>query len=186
LVLLGGNNGGLATAPPFFKAVYEACRDGVVEVGREAMTETGLGAIERRGGGTVGGAVGGDEGLEAVENLRSILPFSLVGDTGVLRALGFFGTGGAGLRLMEGVDDIDSDRTEGGGGTERAIGEMSICWVGRLGGNFGADSLSPGGGRLRCGGLAETLEGLDGWSTLIQSGSSLGANGFGGRFGFGM
>jgi hypothetical protein len=109
----------------------------------------------------------------------------------VLSRLGFFGlTGGAGLRCAADVLD-DNECTEGEGESDgREDGGFSLAVL-RRGGSCGVPFASKGSGSLRGAVLEATLEDLvtleDGvtLSTLTQSGSSLGVNGFGDRAGFG-
>jgi hypothetical protein len=67
-------------------------------------------AIDRRGGGTLGG----DTAVETIDSRRSFSLSILLGEAGVLSVLGFLGIGGAGLRCVEDTDDIERDRMEGG------------------------------------------------------------------------
>jgi hypothetical protein len=111
--------------------------------------------------------------------------------------LGFFGTGGAGLRIViDEMDAVDGERlTELDGSTDRvsALGGV-VSTVERLGGSCGvcSDVIDEGGGnnicRLARGAETEgDLLPLDGLvlSTLTQSCSSLGMKGLASRFGLG-
>jgi hypothetical protein len=66
-------------------------------------------AIDRRGGGTIGG----DAGLEAIERRLLISPSRPPGEAGVFSVLGFLGIGGAGLRCIEATEDIERFRVNG-------------------------------------------------------------------------
>jgi len=98
------------------------------------------GAIDRLGGGKVGGI---SFLIDTIDDLReSAVPSTVTGDPGLLKILGFFGTGGAGLRCIEDW----MERTESGVAERVAGGELRSSMVGRLGGSCGVDSEGLDGG----------------------------------------
>ena len=140
-----------------------------------------------------GGTAGGIADLAPTENLRSVESAAdTAGDTGLLNKLGFLGLiGGAGFLCdaADVADDIDLRDGDGEMVGLAAAGASSLCVL-RLGGNWGLPLTPNGGGSLR--GALDAVEEErvtsddDGiLSTLTQSGSSLGVNGFPGRARFG-
>jgi hypothetical protein len=128
-----------------------------------------------------------------MENRRSDpSPVDAVGDTGLLSKLGFFGLiGGAGFRCA--ADAAVEEMLLSDGDGDMLVGVdagASSLFVLRRGGNCGLPFGSDSGGSFR-GPLDMTEDDLvasaeDGiLSILIQSGSSLGVNGFAARAGFG-